>query len=659
MKLERLAPFTIVLEPTELAAGAHALTAAIEMQDGQRLTVTSGFEVVEGEQSPVVPGPEPQPAPEPRPDPGGTFGLYTDQKDADGRPVSLDGALLEAETTVHVAPEDEVETAWFHLNDPRLESSPARRERLAPYTMPLDPSDIGDGTHQLTVDILRSDDTRTTVTARFHVVTGGSIGDTSDGADVREDPSTGERYVSARSYGAAGDGVTDDTAALQAALHGAERAGVTLRIPAGLYRLTAGLEVPDLVARIVLHDDAVLRQEADDHVLRKQGRVRPTEYSVTGGTERGSRTVTLAHTDGLEPGEWLHLRSDDLLHPNKGATTGFLRVVKAIDGRTVTLDKALHRPMTSDIKAYEVGLAKPLRIEGGVFENADPKTVFEPLVKFDLVRNPVLVGAELRDCGASAVRTTATVGGELDIDVHDCLDDHTGQRYGSGRHYGYGVEAAGATRSLKVRGTATRVRHAFTTNPAYAPPDRRLRLAGEPEEVTVSMDVWETTSSGLDTHEPGYKIAFVDSTVRRAGTYHRAGSTDGKEGGFGIFIRSRATIVRNVVVEGSADDGLVVAMPPRGVPHWSIADGPRISGLQVVDTEGMRGVHFHQPAQIDSFSIAGFHRIGVHVDRGLADSRVTNGTIDLQDYPDSFGVLNADATVLEGVTVTRAKEVYR
>ena len=304
-------------------------------------------------------------------------------------------------------------------------------------------------------------------------------------------------------------------------------------------------------------------------------------------------------------------------------------------------------------------LAKPVRIEGGILENADPLTVFQPLVKLDFVRDPVLAGVELRDCGGSGVRTTGTYGGKLDIDVHDCLDDHDGVRYGSGRHYGYGVEVTGATRALRVEGTATRVRHAFTTNGAYGAPDSRLRLSGEPEDITVSMDVWETTSTGLDTHEAGYKVAFVDSTVRRAGTYHRDGSTDGKEGGFGIFIRSRATVVRDVLVEQSADDGLVVASPPGGVPDWVPADGPRIKGVRVVDSEGLRGVHFHQPAYIDSFEIRGYHRVGLQVDKDLEDSHVTNGTIDLLGYPNSFGVLNSFATVLSNVQVNGAKTNFQ
>ncbi len=50
--------------------------------------------------------------------------------------------------------------------------------------------------------------------------------------------------VNAKDHGAVGDGVTDDTAAIQAALDAAETAGPVCRLPAGRYRLNGALTVP-------------------------------------------------------------------------------------------------------------------------------------------------------------------------------------------------------------------------------------------------------------------------------------------------------------------------------------------------------------------------------------------------------------------------------
>ena len=59
------------------------------------------------------------------------------------------------------------------------------------------------------------------------------------------DAAQGRDQENARSYGAVGDGVADDTAALQAAIDAS--VGGRLRIPAGRYRLTASLLLPSNV----------------------------------------------------------------------------------------------------------------------------------------------------------------------------------------------------------------------------------------------------------------------------------------------------------------------------------------------------------------------------------------------------------------------------
>ena len=50
--------------------------------------------------------------------------------------------------------------------------------------------------------------------------------------------------VNARNYGAIGDGVADDTAAIQAALEAAVTKGPICFVPAGHYRLNGSLTVP-------------------------------------------------------------------------------------------------------------------------------------------------------------------------------------------------------------------------------------------------------------------------------------------------------------------------------------------------------------------------------------------------------------------------------
>jgi hypothetical protein len=107
--------------------------------------------------------------------------------------------------------------------------------------------------------------------------------------------------IDARDYGARGDGRTDDTAALQAALDAA-RPGVVLRIPQGRYLVDAGRSLrPRPGSSIALDDGAVLQALPDD--LERSAIIDLTnvgDVAIRGGRLVGNRA---AHRGG---GEWGH-----------------------------------------------------------------------------------------------------------------------------------------------------------------------------------------------------------------------------------------------------------------------------------------------------------------------------------------------------------------
>lgn len=290
--------------------------------------------------------------------------------------------------------------------------------------------------------------------------------------------------------------------------------------------------------------------------------------------------------------------------------------------------------------------AAPIVIAGGVIEHADPLRAFEPLVDLEWVDRPELRDVEIRQCGGSGVRTVGTLGGSLDVDVHDCLDDQSGERFGSGSHYGYGVEVTGPTRDLRVTGTAHRVRHGFTTNGSYGLVDERLANVGEPEDVDVSMDVRETTSTGLDTHEPGVGIRFHDCTVRDAGRYSAAGSADTLEGGFGMFIRAPGTIVERCRIVGSAERGIVVSAPGEGLAPWGRADAPRISESEIVESGGRSAIELKQSAIIDRVTIRGAHVFGIQFESTAEASSVVRSTIELRASETTYAFVHPGAVDL-------------
>lgn len=66
-----------------------------------------------------------------------------------------------------------------------------------------------------------------------------------DNAVARAFTSKLKDIVSVKDFGAVGDGVTDDTSAIQAAINAASGGNSTVYMPDGVYRITSGLTIPD------------------------------------------------------------------------------------------------------------------------------------------------------------------------------------------------------------------------------------------------------------------------------------------------------------------------------------------------------------------------------------------------------------------------------
>jgi hypothetical protein len=78
----------------------------------------------------------------------------------------------------------------------------------------------------------------------YQDLTGSSWTQTGSGAVTRTVDEKLKDMVSVKDFGAIGDGVADDTVAIQAAINAASGGTATVLIPDGVYRLTAGLTIP-------------------------------------------------------------------------------------------------------------------------------------------------------------------------------------------------------------------------------------------------------------------------------------------------------------------------------------------------------------------------------------------------------------------------------
>jgi hypothetical protein len=352
----------------------------------------------------------------------------------------------------------------------------------------------------------------------------------------------------------------------------------------------------------------------------------------------------------LAVGSWVLLTSEDSFAGHKPMAPGMLRRITAISGNRVTLDSSLHRALSASPQLRPVSLASPVSVTGGAFEHADKLTNFYPAVTLHYVNAPV-IKTEIRNHGAGGVHPNGTVGGALDLVVHDLVDDGSGSRFGGGRHQGYGVEAVGPTRDLTVSGECWAVRHCFTTNAAYWVIDDSIRGHGDPENITVSMNVHDTTSTGLDTHEPGWNISFAGSTVTNPGRYRAAGSTSGKEGGSGVFVRARGTRVEGIVIRGAMDDGITIARPAPESSAWQSDEWPLIRNAQIIGGNGTNGIAAYQTTRIGSAVIIASTKssVGIRVDSVAKGTCIDGVKIDLGGVSGGIGILNAGNAVVGSV----------
>jgi hypothetical protein len=135
-------------------------------------------------------------------------------------------------------------------------------------------------------------------------------------------------------HGAVGDGVVDDTDALEAALSAAGP-GDVVHLPAGTYRLTDQLEIPsgvvlqgagmdattldipisltDLKGNPGLDGGGTSSYSFGSGFIEASGGSNGSELAtVTAPALRGATTVTLSSTDGVAAGEWIRIDQTDV-----------------------------------------------------------------------------------------------------------------------------------------------------------------------------------------------------------------------------------------------------------------------------------------------------------------------------------------------------------
>lgn len=478
-----------------------------------------------------------------------------------------------------------------------------------------------------------------------------------------------------KDYGAVGNGVADDTAAIQAAIDAAEAAGGgSVILPAGQYVVSARLTITTSRVVIVGAGMGVTRLLVSASFFNS-GSLLFDFYNATADAGRAlalnafmgdeSVAVAPAATAGLAAGDWLLLRTKrDANIETDDAPTGStyrgelvqLATVNAATG-ALELESALaDYYLTADSSnLLKVNMLEGVGLHGLSIEGqatSAPGSLSNPAVMFHFTLNARSTNVEVKNMFGAAGQFYSSVGGLIDgWRVDTVLASATGAT----SHYGLMVMSA--SRDCVIRNSSIRkVRHSVTFGTRSNSPVGSLSTDGR-EGIQRNCLVQGnfsagTTSSHFDTHTTAEGTAFIDNFALGNWTRGDVDPTLKVLNTPVVAVRGANTLVRGNVGQHLRGLGIILATPG--------SRGARIENNTLVDIVS-RGVSSHATAAVSDGATslvlkdaAGFPASGsVTLDAPVTVSYTAKSTT----QPELTGVTGmpdalAGAAVIQGSVIT-------
>lgn len=407
-----------------------------------------------------------------------------------------------------------------------------------------------------------------------------------DGREPQERfPEAPERPVahSVRDFGAVGDGVTDDTAALRAAL-AALSPGEALLVPAGRYRFTDKLELRTREVSVVGEGPgsvlfADLPAGSTHHAFQVLGGYEGAAFPLAEDAQFLDRTLVVPASAGFASGDRLLLSSDEWGDPAPNLTTLFhrnrqnlLRVTAVlVQGEVAYL--SLDRPVLGPfLREHNARVQRYNGVKGVVVANLRVEGPARPVVT-DNPDNNLLFALRCDRCFfvdlqlAHARKAALEVGRSMDTHVARVLVEDATDVGGGG--HGYGVSFS-YTQGSVVRDSLFRgvMRHSITIswgsreNVVFANSFDR----GAPHaEQYASVDIHGQDDYGnlvernwLSGGEEGLMVGGGGTSHGNDGPWNvlRGNRVENVDDGISVFKKTFDTIIEDNVVVGTRAYGM-------------------------------------------------------------------------------------------------------
>jgi hypothetical protein len=351
--------------------------------------------------------------------------------------------------------------------------------------------------------------------------------------------------VSVKDFGAVGDGVADDTAAIQAAVDAVVAAGGgVVNLGAGTFKITSPITLQsDVVLRGAGKHQTVLAEGALTFLVQAVGALSGTSHTLASNANADTRTIVLSSGGAsYAVGDYALLQAENLPFAGPAATAKQAEYVRieTIVGNTLTVRGNLAFTYTT---ANTAKLSKLLPVRDVIIEDLamtslDTVNFARLFSYFDYCQNLVVKNCHFFNGKSSALYFRGCV----DCIVESCSAKDLQSDPVTAGAFGYFVVEAGPNINFLMMGcTAESVRHTYTTvlgdgggGVVTAQP------YGYPmySKIQGCRDTW-SYNAGFDTHPgAGYGIEFSDCTVYKSNR-------------LGFQIRSENTLVKSCYVFGA------------------------------------------------------------------------------------------------------------
>lgn len=305
----------------------------------------------------------------------------------------------------------------------------------------------------------------------------------------------GGRLFNVKNYGAVGDGVTNDTAAIQAALTAATAVGGTVVFPPATYaclslaiaNATAGVTLFGYGARLLKLGGA-----AGTHVLDVTGTL-GTSTLLTGNAAEGDASVALTSATAFPAATYVLLRDDTYAYTTQGRNQE-LNQVLSLASLTATLERRTIRSYATASAATALALTPSVNVLVCGLTFAVPTGVDNGgCVQCDLV-----YGATFRDCTFIGMNDDPGlyVTRSYNVWAEDC-EWRDAQNITNSGGYGYGAAFYESAHHCGVRGgSSTNIRENLMSDGV-----RYITFEG--------MTCSNSYDASINTHGSGVRFATI------------------------------------------------------------------------------------------------------------------------------------------------------